>query len=106
MHTLCLPVSPNQHEIVTSVDQQAVVGLLCKMAVDRCLLSSLSDARDALVNACIDAFNAYKMGLSNPAHGALESPPGLQLLPLFILAVVKCVSRYICTLHCIMVSDT
>ncbi|KAK3873886.1 hypothetical protein Pcinc_021127 [Petrolisthes cinctipes] len=92
VHTLCLPVCPNQHEIVTSADQEAVVGLLCKMGVDRCLSSSLSDARDALVNACIDALTAYKMGLSNPAHGALEAPPGFQLLPLFVLAVVKCIA--------------
>lgn len=92
VHTLCLPVCPNQHEIVTSGDQQAVVALLSKMAVDRCLSSSLSDARDALVNASIDALTSYKVGLSNPAHGALEAPPGLQLLPLFVLAVVKSIA--------------
>lgn len=92
VHTLCLPVSPNIHEVITAADQQAVVGLLAKMAVDRCLSSSLSDARDALVNACVDALSSFKMGLSNPAHGALEAPPALQLLPLFTLALVKSIA--------------
>ncbi|KAG0725241.1 Protein transport protein Sec24B [Chionoecetes opilio] len=92
VHTLCLPVTPNMHEIVTAADQEAVVGMLAKMAVDRCLTSSLSDARDALVNATVDAFSAYRAGLSHPGHGALESPPALQLLPLLVLAVMKSVA--------------
>lgn len=91
VHTLCLPVTPNIHEVVTSGDQQAVIGLLAKMAVDRSLTSSLSDARDALVNACVDALTAFKMGLSSPAHGALEVCPNLSLLPLFTLALFKSV---------------
>uniref|UniRef100_A0A0P4WA53 Protein transport protein Sec24A n=1 Tax=Scylla olivacea TaxID=85551 RepID=A0A0P4WA53_SCYOL len=92
VHTLCLPVSPNQHEIVTAADQEAVVGMLAKMAVDRCLTSSLSDARDALVNATVDALMAYRCGLSHPAHGTLDAPPTLQLLPLLVLAVMKSVA--------------
>ena len=93
MHTLCLPVTSNQHEVVTAADQEAVVGMLAKMAVDRCLTSSLSDARDALVNATADAFNAYRAGLSHPGHGTLNAPPAMQLLPLLILAVMKSVSE-------------
>lgn len=92
VHTLCLPVTPNIHEVVTSGDQQAVIGLLAKMAVDRSLTSSLSDARDALVNACVDALTAFKMGLSSPAHGALEVCPNLSLLPLFTLALFKSIA--------------
>lgn len=91
VHTLCLPVTPNIHEVVTSADQQAVIGLLAKMAVDRSLTSSLSDARDALVNACVDALTAFKMGLSSPAHGALEVCPNMSLLPLYTLALFKSV---------------
>lgn len=92
VHTLCLPVSPNIHEVVTSVDQQAVISLLSKMAVDRSQTSSMSDAREAMVNACIDALAAFKMGLSSPAHGALEAPSALRLMPLYTLALVKCVA--------------
>ncbi|KAK8725210.1 hypothetical protein OTU49_010755 [Cherax quadricarinatus] len=92
VHTLCLPVSPNMHEVITAVDQQAVIGLLAKMAVDRCLSSSLSDARDALINACVDGLTAFKISLSSPAHGALEVPPTLQLLPLYTLALVKSIA--------------
>ncbi|XP_068231086.1 protein transport protein Sec24A isoform X2 [Palaemon carinicauda] len=92
VHTLCLPVNPNVHEVVTSVDQQAMIALLSKMAVDRCLTSSMSDAREALVNACVDALCAFKVGLSNPAHGTIEAPPALQLLPLYTLALLKSIA--------------
>ncbi|XP_064099698.1 protein transport protein Sec24A-like isoform X2 [Macrobrachium nipponense] len=92
VHTLCLPVSPNVHEIVTSVDQQAMIALLAKMAVDRCLTSSMSDAREALVNACVDALCAYKIGLSTPSHGTIEAAPALQLLPLYTLALLKSIA--------------
>ncbi|CAL4072677.1 unnamed protein product [Meganyctiphanes norvegica] len=92
VHTLCLPVTPNIHEVVTSGDQQAIISLLSKMAVDRSQTSSMSDAREAMVNACVDALAAFKMGLSSPAHGALESPSALRLMPLYSLALFKCVA--------------
>ncbi|MCL4116854.1 UNVERIFIED_CONTAM: hypothetical protein GTU68_041058 [Idotea baltica] len=91
VHTLCLPVSPNIHEIVNSGDQQTIVDLLAKMAVDKCQSSQMSDAREAIVNACADILTAFKATISTPSSG-LTAPPTLQLLPLYLLALLKSVA--------------
>lgn len=89
VHTLCLPVSSDLQEILTSADQQCIAGLLSKMAVDRILQSSLSDAREAFINAAYDPLNVYKMIVSPGSHGSLLAPENMQLLPLYILALLK-----------------
>lgn len=89
VHTLCLPTSTNLSDILHSADQQCVVGLLSKMAVDKSLQSSLSDAREALINAAIDALSAYKLLQSYPGSGLL-APQNLKLLPMYIIALLKC----------------
>ncbi|KAJ9581283.1 hypothetical protein L9F63_023555 [Diploptera punctata] len=89
VHTLCLPVAANLSDILHSADQQCIVGLLAKMAVDRSHQSSLSDARDAFINVAIDVLSAYKLVQSSPNSGSLLAPGNLQLLPLYILALLK-----------------
>lgn len=91
VHTLCLPVAANLSDILHSADQQCIVGLLAKMAVDRSQQSSLSDARDALINVAIDALSAYKLSQSI-GTGSLLAPGNLKLLPLYIIALLKCVA--------------
>jgi len=88
VHTLCLPVTPNMHEVIQGADQEAVVSLLAKMAVDRSLAASLSEAREALVTAVTDALGAYRATLSSPGAG-LEAPLSLRLMPLLVLALLK-----------------
>ncbi|XP_032680943.1 protein transport protein Sec24A isoform X3 [Odontomachus brunneus] len=91
VHTLCLPVVKNLSDILHAADQQCIVGLLSKMAVDRSLQSSLSDARDALINVAIDVLSAYKM-LQSSGTGRLLAPESLKLLPLYIIALLKSVA--------------
>ncbi|XP_034933774.1 protein transport protein Sec24A [Chelonus insularis] len=88
VHTLCLPVSGSLTDILFSADQQAIIGLVSKMAVDRSQQSSLSDARDALINVAIDALSAYKLAQSAMDSG-LMAPVNLKLLPLYIVALLK-----------------
>ncbi|XP_046466052.1 protein transport protein Sec24A isoform X1 [Neodiprion pinetum] len=88
VHTLCLPVAANLSDILHSADQQCIIGLLAKMAVDRSQQSSLSDARDALINVAIDALSAYKV-CQSVASGSLLAPGNLKLLPLYIIALLK-----------------
>ncbi|XP_033329992.2 protein transport protein Sec24AB [Megalopta genalis] len=91
VHTLSLPVATNLSDVLHSADQQCIVGLLSKMAVDRSQQSSLSDARDALINVAIDVLSAYKV--SQPAMtGGLMVPGSLKLLPLYIIALLKCIA--------------
>ncbi|XP_001606431.1 protein transport protein Sec24A [Nasonia vitripennis] len=89
VHTLCLPISTNLSDIIYSADQQCIIGLLSKMAVDRSSQSSLSDAREALINAAVDALSAFKLLQSYPASG-LQAPQNLKLLPMYIIALLKC----------------
>lgn len=91
VHTLSLPVTALLQDILGSIDQEAVVGLLCKMAVDRSLSSSVVDARDALVNACLDLVQAFGATLSTgqASSAGLPIPHCARLVPLFVLALMK-----------------
>ncbi|KOC69209.1 Protein transport protein Sec24B [Habropoda laboriosa] len=89
VHTLCLPVVSTLSDVLHSADQQCIVGLLSKMGKSQ--QSSLSDARDALINVAIDVLTAYKLSQS-AASGGLLAPGSLKLLPLYIIALLKCVA--------------
>ncbi|XP_075400054.1 protein transport protein Sec24B isoform X2 [Tenrec ecaudatus] len=89
VHTLCLPVVSSLADVYAGVDVQAAICLLANMAVDRSISSSLSDARDALVNAVVDSLSAYGSTLSNLQHSALIAPGSLKLFPLYVLALLK-----------------
>ncbi|XP_062583448.1 protein transport protein Sec24A-like isoform X2 [Saccostrea cucullata] len=90
VHTLCLPVTNQLSEIYAGADQQAIVGLLAKMAVDRSVTSSLTDAREALINAAMDSLASF--GSTIPPAQRIGSLPicySLRMLPAFILALLK-----------------
>ncbi|XP_037365460.1 protein transport protein Sec24B isoform X2 [Talpa occidentalis] len=89
VHTLCLPVVSSLADVYAGVDVQAALCLLANMAVDRSISSSLSDARDALVNAVVDSLSAYGSAVSHVQHSALMAPSSLKLFPLYILALLK-----------------
>nr|CAI5849353.1 unnamed protein product [Callosobruchus analis] len=90
VHTLCLPVTATLQDVIHSADQECVVGLLAKMAVDRSMQANVSDAREAFINVAIDILSSYKMSLnmSGPSGGLL-APTCLKLLPLYISAIMK-----------------
>ncbi|KAJ6668833.1 hypothetical protein lerEdw1_012319 [Lerista edwardsae] len=89
VHTLCLPVVTSLSDVYAGADVQAVICLLANMAVDRSISSSLSDARDALVNAVVDSLSAYMTTTSNLQQSALIAPNSLRLFPLYVLALFK-----------------
>ncbi|XP_078532710.1 protein transport protein Sec24B isoform X2 [Lissotriton helveticus] len=89
VHTLCLPVVTSLSDVYAGCDVQAIVCLLANMAVDRSISSSLSDAKDALLNAVVDSLSAYSSTLSHRPQSTLLAPISLKLFPLFILALLK-----------------
>ncbi|XP_069834618.1 protein transport protein Sec24B isoform X2 [Dendropsophus ebraccatus] len=89
VHTLCLPVVTSLPDVFAGADVEAITCLLANMAVDRSITSSLSDARDALVNAAVDSMSSYKSTLSNLQQSTLIAPTSLKLFPLYILALLK-----------------
>lgn len=92
IHTYCLPVTRSVHELVNGADQEAIIGLVAKMAVDRTSMSSLKEARDALANVAIDYLQAYRQQVTSHSPGSLVSPYSLRCIPLFVLALMKNVS--------------
>ncbi|XP_044743639.1 protein transport protein Sec24A [Chrysoperla carnea] len=94
VHTLCLPIANTLSDVLNSADQQCIVGLVAKMAVDRSFQSSLSDARDAFINVVVDVLSAYKLSLNQGAgsNTGLLAPESLKLLPLYIVALLKYVA--------------
>ncbi|XP_018110458.1 protein transport protein Sec24A isoform X3 [Xenopus laevis] len=89
VHTMCLPVVSAVSDVYAGADAQAITGLLANMAVDRSITSSLSDARDALVNAVIDSLSAYRSSVLTVQQPGLLAPHSLRLLPMFVLALLK-----------------
>ncbi|XP_066488496.1 protein transport protein Sec24B isoform X2 [Tiliqua scincoides] len=89
VHTLCLPVVTSLSDVYAGADVQAVICLLANMAVDRSVSSSLSDARDALVNAVVDSLSSYMSTASTLQQSALIAPNSLRLFPLYVLALFK-----------------
>ncbi|KFM58631.1 Protein transport protein Sec24A, partial [Stegodyphus mimosarum] len=89
VHTLSLPVVSILQDVLGGADQETIIGLVAKMAVDRSISSSLTDARDALINVCVDVLGVYKLTMSGQVAGALMTPYSTRLLPLFILALLK-----------------
>ncbi|XP_028661756.1 protein transport protein Sec24B isoform X1 [Erpetoichthys calabaricus] len=89
VHTLCLPVVSSLNEVFAGADVQAVTCLLANMAIDRAVSSSLSDARDALVNAVVDSLAAFRSSTSGLQQSGLVAPYALRLFPLFVLALLK-----------------
>ncbi|KAK3091418.1 hypothetical protein FSP39_019750 [Pinctada imbricata] len=90
VHTLCLPVTNQISEIYAGADQQAIASLLAKMGVDRSISSSMSDAREAIINAAVDAVAAYSSTIpSSQRMGLLPLTYPLRMLPNFCLALIK-----------------
>ncbi|XP_059377985.1 protein transport protein Sec24B-like isoform X2 [Carassius carassius] len=89
VHTLCLPVVSQLSEVFAGADIQAITCLLANMAIDRSISSSLSDARDALVNAVVDCLTSYRTNGSNIQPSGLIAPAALRLFPLYVLALLK-----------------
>ncbi|KAK5643088.1 hypothetical protein RI129_006933 [Pyrocoelia pectoralis] len=94
VHTLCVPVASTLPDILGSADQQCIVGLLAKMAVDRSMQSSLADAREAFLNVAIDILSSYKLSLNlgSGEGSGLQVSNCLRLLPLYISALLKYVA--------------
>ncbi|XP_039293836.1 protein transport protein Sec24A isoform X2 [Nilaparvata lugens] len=92
VHTLCLPIANSLSDVLNSADQLCIIGLLSKMAVDRSMESSISDAREAFVNVAADILSAYRLTQSSAPHGSLLAAHTLRLIPLYILALLKFVA--------------
>ncbi len=59
-------------------------------AVDRTTMSSLKEAKDALMNVAVDYLQAYsQLVVSSQRQNTLLSPVSLRLIPTYCLALLK-----------------
>lgn len=91
VHTISLPVVTIMSEVIAGADQEAIVCLLAKMAVDRSMQSNIQDAREAIIYANVDIINTYRTCNANQYAGLFTSA-STKLLPLYALALMKHVS--------------
>jgi len=93
VHTMCLPVTNQLSQVYAGADQQGIISLLAKMAVDKSLTQSLSDARDAMINAAVDMLSAYGNLVPAPQRiGQLPVCYSLRMIPVYILSLLKYVA--------------
>jgi protein transport protein SEC24 len=56
-------------------------------------MNSVKEAKDALANVAIDYLNAYTNVVTKQQKGSLLTPYSLRLVPLYVLALMKSVSK-------------
>lgn len=96
VHTLSLPTASVLPDVINGADQEAIVGLLAKMAVDRSLSSSISDAREALINAVVDILSTHRNITPSQITSGLSASYSTRLVPLLVLSLLKHVSLRFC----------
>ncbi|KRY61286.1 Protein transport protein Sec24B [Trichinella britovi] len=91
VHTICLPTSESILEIHNAADLPAIIALISRMAVDRCLYQqgTIQMAREASVNAVIDCLYAFRSASASREYGTLLCSRNMRLFPIFILALLK-----------------
>ncbi|KDO30079.1 hypothetical protein SPRG_05270 [Saprolegnia parasitica CBS 223.65] len=93
VHTLAVPVTKLYAEVFRSVDVDAMCNLIAKNALEVALKSGLNTARTKLQTIAADIARAYRTSGAygaNPSTGyQLQLPESLQLLPLYIMSLMK-----------------
>ncbi|KRZ38836.1 Protein transport protein Sec24B, partial [Trichinella pseudospiralis] len=92
VHTICLPTSESILEIHNGADLPAIIALISRMAVDRCLSQqgTIQMAREASINAVVDCLYAFRSASGSREFGTLLCSRNMRLFPIFILALLKC----------------
>lgn len=89
--TQCLPVITTLADVFRMCDVETITALTTKMAIEKALQTTrLLDAREALINKCIDILTVYRSEItptSSPTQ--LMLPESLKLFPLYVLAMLK-----------------
>uniref|UniRef100_A0A914XLL7 Uncharacterized protein n=1 Tax=Plectus sambesii TaxID=2011161 RepID=A0A914XLL7_9BILA len=93
VHTMCLPVTSDLATVHNKIDIKCTMSMLAKMAVERSITAggSLNDAREAMVNAAVDAIGSFNRSIpgSRGAASLLAPTGGLRLFPLYVLGLLK-----------------
>jgi len=86
--TACVPVVSTPADLFKHADVNAITNLITKMAIDKIQSTKISDAREAIVNKCVDILTFYRETFCT-ANSPLQIPDSLRSFPLLVLAVAK-----------------
>ncbi|KAG6622779.1 protein transporter Sec24 [Phytophthora cinnamomi] len=93
VHTVCIPVTKLFAELFRQVDQDALCNIMAKNALEVALKTGLDSGRSRLQTQCADIVRAYRnsgaYGAKQPSGYQLHLPESLQLLPLYIMSLLK-----------------
>jgi len=87
--TLELHASSSINDIFNSMNSEAIVTLLAKIAIEDLALKSLTDSREALFKKLVSIIYSYLSAIGMAKNASITLPPCLQTLPLFTLALLK-----------------
>ena len=87
--TKCLPVSKDLGDLYRTVHLDTCINFFSKVATEKALTSSFNEARNAVINKCIDILAKYHMNFVTTSTPQLICPDSLKLLPLKTLALIK-----------------
>ncbi|CAH0476684.1 unnamed protein product [Peronospora belbahrii] len=93
VHTVCIPVTKLFAELFRQVDQDALCNIMAKNALEIALKTGLDNGRSRLQTQCADIVRAYRnsgaYGAKQPSGYQLHLPETMQLLPLYIMSLLK-----------------
>ncbi|CEG45436.1 coatomer copii [Plasmopara halstedii] len=93
VHTVCIPVTKLFAELFHQVDQDALCNIMAKHALEIALKTGLDSGRSLLQTQCVDIVRAYRSsgvyGAKQTSSYQLQLPESLQLLPLYIMSLLK-----------------
>ncbi|CAI5745957.1 unnamed protein product [Peronospora destructor] len=93
VHTICIPVTKLFAELFRQVDQDALCNIMAKNALEIALKTGLDSGRSQLQTQCADIVRAYRnsgaYGAKQPSGYQLHLPESMQLLPLYIMSLLK-----------------
>ncbi|RLN48787.1 hypothetical protein BBJ28_00008794 [Nothophytophthora sp. Chile5] len=99
VHTVCIPVTKCMLRLLITgrlfrqVDQDALCNIMAKSALETALKTGLDSGRSRLQAQCADIVRAYRnsgaFGAKQPQGYQLHLPESLQLMPLYIMSLLK-----------------
>ncbi|CAH0487183.1 unnamed protein product [Peronospora farinosa] len=93
VHTVCIPVTKLFAELFRQVDQDALCNIMAKNALEIALKTGLDSGRSRLQTQCADIVRAYRnsgaYGTKQSSGYQLHLPESIQLLPLYIMSLLK-----------------
>jgi len=90
--TRCLPLTNVLADLYQSTNLNACVNLFGRIAIEKALNSTLGEARQAIMNKCVDILAKYQRAFSTNGAQQLMCPNSLNAFPLMTLALIKSVA--------------